>query len=168
MIFPVYLIRILTGQSDPLMQVDREEHHQFVLAMPYNLHGTTVYVCHGISSGAWGLGWATPWLDTVIINIFHIIIKVFVNCYLLQVGDHILTWSSFCFFATANFCGPHSQVTAPPLWNVQNLGSLLFSGFFCCPTPLTTPHLIFNLWQQLAPLLVDLQLDAQLVGASWD
>ena len=67
--FAVYLIRILTGQSDPLMQVDREEHHQFVLALPYNLHGTTVYVCHGLSSGDWGLvglhlGW-TQCLSTV-------------------------------------------------------------------------------------------------------
>ena len=152
------------------MQVDREEHHQFVLALPYNLHGTTVYVCHGISSGAWGLGWATPWLDTVIINIFHIIIKVFVNCYLLQLGEHILIWSSFCFFFlqlqnsvahTARSQPHHSEMC-------KNWGLYCFSGFLYCHTPLTIPHLIFKNWQQLAPLLGALQLDAQLVGTSWD
>ena len=68
----VYLIRILTGQSDPIMQVDREEHHQFVLVLPYILHGSTVSVCHGLSSGVWGLGWATPGLDTLLINLFLI------------------------------------------------------------------------------------------------
>ena len=156
------------------MQVDREEHHQFVLALPYNLHGTTVYVCHGISSGAWGLGWATPWLDTVIINIFHIIIKVFVNCYLLQLGEHILIWSSFCFFFlqlqnsvahTARSQPHHSEMC-------KTWGLYCFSGFFCCPTPLTTPHLIFIffcsnlhlfLWiYNLMPNLLGL------VGTSWE
>ena len=36
------------------MQVDREEHHQFVLALPYNLHGTTPFVMvYHLVLGAW-------------------------------------------------------------------------------------------------------------------
>ena len=36
------------------MQVDREEHHQFVLALTYNLHGTTPFVMvYHLVLGAW-------------------------------------------------------------------------------------------------------------------
>ena len=81
-----------------------------------------------------GLGWATHWFETVLINSFHIIIELFF-LWILSVagwGAHIdLVY--FLLFTTAKFCGPHSQATAPPLWNVQKLGSLLLFWLFVLP-----------------------------------
>ena len=123
------------------MQVDRDEPHQCLLALPYNFHGTTVSLWHGLSSGAWGLvglhlGW-TQCLSTV----FSIIPRFFVYLSVVQVGKHILTWS---FFALYNWklCDPHSQATTPTTLNCSKLEVFYFFYMLSCHTPLhtTTTH----------------------------
>ena len=164
----VYLIRILTGQPYPIMKVDREEHHHIVLALPYNMYGTTVYLCHGLSSGVWGLvGLHLGWTQCLLT--FFSSHTRFCEFSLLHVWVIHIHLVYFCFFCSCRVCGPHNQATTPTTLKCANLDvCIAFLGFLYCHTPLTIPHLMFKSWQQVAPLLVALQLNATHVGTSWD
>ena len=91
-----------------------------------------------------GLGWATPWLDTVLANSVHIFINVlwvFICCRLESTY-----WPGlFLLFTTAKFCGPHNQVTVPPLWTVQNLRFLCFLRLFVFPHTTNNTTLSFQM-----------------------
>ena len=91
-----------------------------------------------------GLGWATPCLYTVLINSVHIFIYVFVSVYLLQVGEHILTWSTFCCLQLQNSVA-HTTKSQPHHSELCKTWDFFgFYGFLYSHTPLTTPHLVFK------------------------
>ena len=152
------------------MQVDREEHHQFVLALPYNLHGTTPFVMvYHLVLGAW-LGYTLVG-HSAYQQLYHnhsVLCILYVACW---VGNTY--WPGmFCASYNWKFCGPHSKATAPPLWNVQNLMSLLLFWLFVLPH--TTNHTTLNLHNVCSNLHLSLGLYNLmpnffgLVGTSWE
>ena len=154
------------------MQVDREEHHQFVLALPYNMHGTTVSLCHGLSSGSWGLVGPhlglTQWLSTFF-SFSYRFLWIFICC---SLGSTYWPGLVFAFLQLQNSVA-HTARSQPHHSEMCNTWGLYCFFFWLFLLPNTTNNTTLN-FQLLAATCTSLWLYnlmpnlLGLVGTSWE